>query len=140
MSEETKKQTTEPSHQIRAEGFLRRSFRNDGGDWKKTEALLKEAITYAEVIEGLANDLITADVKLKELLLAAYKTAPIVEGLYMDCPVSPNWQITHLRLYLKKLGWAGVRDVITPTVSIEPFSKQIKDAAKWLLKFKDVKN
>lgn len=117
--------------------ITRRLFRNHGGDWKKVEKMTKEIETYAQVVDDLAKDLVKADAKLRDLMLAAYKEVPKTDCLFYDSPVSPSRQTLHLKCYLKKLGWDGVRDVMTASIAIEPFSKNIKEAMRWLLKFKN---
>ncbi len=116
---------------------LRRLFRNEKGDWKETERLIKEITTYAKVVEDLASDLVKADKKLSELTLEAYKIAPKTDCLFYDSPLSPAKQTFHLKLFLKKLGWNGVRDVFMNDLEIQPFTKQMKDACRWLVKFKE---
>lgn len=118
--------------------ITRRLFRNPQGDWKKAEKLAKEIMTYAQVVDGLAVDLVKADRHLRQLQLEAYQAAKAVDSLFYDSPVSPARQTMHLKMYLKKLGWDGIRDLHTPSVSIEAFTKNMVEATRWLLKFKDV--
>jgi hypothetical protein len=115
---------------------VRRLHRNKDGDWAKVEKTAKEILTYAKVVEDLANDLVKADAKLKILMLEAYKDAPCVDSLFYDSPVSPDRQTLALKLYLKKLNWPGVRDVIVDTTRVQDFSETMKEAVRWLLKFK----
>lgn len=118
---------------------VRRTFKNETGDWKKMDPLVKEILTYGKVIDDLARDLVTADRKLRELMQQAYKTAPRVDSLFIDSPAGPQRQTYALKAYLKKLGWDGVRDVITPTIAIDEFQKAVKDGVTWLLKFRNEK-
>ncbi len=122
------------------EVFLRRVFRHQGGDWDKTEKLTREIMATAQEMEAFATKLMAADAKLKKLQLQAYETAPIVDALYMDSPISPGKQVRFLELQFRKLGWDGIRDVHVDPALLEPFTKHVKLACKWLLKFKDDKN
>lgn len=115
--------------------FLRRIFRNKDGDWKKLEKQIKEINTYAEVVQGLAEDLVKAEAKLKLLTLEAYQLAPKVDCLFYDSPISPDKQTASLRAYLKKLGWSGVRDIWMDSIKIQPFAATVKDGCRWLVKF-----
>lgn len=120
--------------------FLRRVFRNGSGDWDKVEAIAKELNKYALVWDGLAEDLVKVQTKIKDLTLEAYRLAPQVDSLYYDSPVSPSQQIFYAKQHLKKLGWEAIRDIHTDPNHIELFSKRIKEACRWLLKFKNDKN
>jgi hypothetical protein len=110
--------------------------RNQNGDWKKVEKQVKEILTYADVVQSLAEDLVKADAKLKLLLLEAYKDAPITDCLFYDSPISPDKQTYNLRAYLRKLSWPGIRDIVTEPIAIPAFADTIKDGCRWLLKFK----
>lgn len=109
--------------------------------WEESEKFTKEAMKWAIVIEGLAQDITTASKKMHDALFEAYRRAPIVDCSYGDSPIGPTKQIFHLKAYLKKLGWAGItiRDVLTPTIQIQDFSKVIKAGCDWVLKFKNEK-
>lgn len=121
--------------QARKEVMLRRIFRNENGDWDKLEKHLVQVQTYAKVVDDLAKDLVTADAKLKTLLLEAYQMAPMVDCLFYDSPVSPDRQTLALKSYLKKLNWSGIRDIFTESIEIKKFSDTIKDGCRWLQKF-----
>jgi hypothetical protein len=122
---------SEPARDV----ILRRIFRNDKGDWKKLEKQIKEINTYAEVVQGLADDLVKAETRLKALMLEAYQLAPKVDCLFYDSPISPDKQTFFLRSYLKKLNWSGVRDIMVDPNRIKPFADNVKEGCKWLLKF-----
>lgn len=113
-----------------------RRFKNPKGDWLKLEKTLKEADNYTRVIEELADDLMKAHKKLTELKLEAFNLCPETDALYLESPVSPYQQTLHLKLYLKKLGWDGIRDIYVATASIRNFTDYTKEALSWLLKFK----
>ncbi len=117
----------------------RRRFRSENGDWKKLESVTKEIIILSESIEAQIEKLIKDQHKLQRLSLDAYNLCPSKDCLYYDSPVSPSKVLLYFKLQLRKSGWDGIRDIYTPTVSIEPFSKMMKDACRWLLKFKDDK-
>ncbi len=119
--------------------ITRRLFRNSNGDWKKLEKLTKEINALAEEMDQMAIDLVKSDSKLKDLMLEAYQIAPETDCLFYDSPVAPNRQTLYLKMHLKKIGWDGVRDVSVSSISIEPFSRMIKDGCRWLLKFKNDK-
>lgn len=116
--------------------IVRRVHRNNDGSWDKTEKHIKEALTYAKVVEDLANDLVKADAKLRNILLEAYKEAPMTDALFYDSPISPDKQTLNLKIHFKKLSWPGIRDVIIDVTRAQNFSDTIKDGCKWLLKFK----
>jgi hypothetical protein len=116
--------------------LIRRLHRNKDGDWSKVEKTVKEIITYAQVVDDLTNDLMKADQKLKELMLEAYRSAPTVDCLFYDSPIAPNKQTLNLKLYLRKLGWDGIRDVYVDPTRIPTFADVTKEACRWLLKFK----
>ena len=115
--------------------FLRRMFRNKDGDWTKLEAKCKEIQTYAQVVQELADDFVKAETKLKLLMLEAYQLAPVVDCLYYDSPVCPDRMTTHIKAYLKKQKWSGIRDVWIDHDKIRPFADHVREACKWLLKF-----
>ncbi len=117
--------------------IIRRLFRNPNGDWRKLEGQVKEIMIWADTIEGLANDLAKADKKMKDLCLVAYENAPKKDTLYYDSPLSPAKVTMYLKMHLKKAGWEGVRDIHVDTSLIEPFTKTMREATRWLLKFKD---
>jgi hypothetical protein len=116
-----------------------RNFQNSKGDWEKLEKLSKEISTYADVIDGLCKDLVEANTRLRKLMVDAYHLSPEIDCLFYDSPISPAKQSLHLRAYLHKLGFDGIRDVITNPVDIKPFSFHIKEGVQWLLKLKPVK-
>ncbi len=126
-----------PAPEEKKEVILRRVFRHQNGDWIKTEKLTREIMQTAQEMESHAAKLMEADAKLKKLQLQAYETAPIVDCLYMDSPISPTKQVRFLELQFKKLGWSGIKNVHMDPALIEPFSKHVRIACKWLLKFKD---
>lgn len=115
--------------------YLRKLYRNEKGDWKKLEKQIKEIQTYADVVQGLADDLVKADMKLRALLLEAYQQAPATDCLFYDSPISPDKQTFHLRSYLKKLNWSGIRDIMVEPIKIKPFADNVKEGCKWLMKF-----
>lgn len=114
-----------------------RRFNNHAGDWKKAEKFAKEAMGYSEIAEKHFNDGMAAFEKMKASQLEAFKATPVTDALYNDSPISPYKQTLYLKMHLKKLGWDGVRDVLTPSISIQLFSEMVKDSCKWLLKFKE---
>lgn len=122
---------------MNADVITRRVHRNAAGDWKKVEKLSREIILLAEQMEKTMAELVKQEQKLKDLQLEGFRAAPIVDSLFMDSPVAPHRQTQQVKMYLKKLGWGGSGDVITPTVAIESFSKTVKDSCRWLMKFKD---
>lgn len=113
-----------------------RFFQNSHGDWEKLEKLTKEITTYADVIDGLAKDLVEANARLRKLLVEAYHLSPEIDCLFYDSPISPSKQTLHLRAYLSKLGFDGIRDVITNPNDIKPFSFHIKEGVQWLMKLR----
>lgn len=119
---------------------IKRLFRNKDGDWKKLESKIKEMNAYGDVIQSLIEDLVKAEAKLKILSLEAYHLAPKTDCLFYDSPVSPDKQTLAIKLYFKKLGWSGIRDVWMDAPSIQLFSETVKDSCRWLLKFKNDKD
>lgn len=113
-----------------------RTFKNEKGNWKDAEKLVKEINSYAEIVDSLAKDLVKANKKLLEMALEAYKTAPEIDCLFYDSPLSPSRQSLNLRLYLKKLGFDGIRDVVVNNYDISDFSECVKDGGRWLMKLK----
>lgn len=114
---------------------MARVFENDKGDWKKVEKALKDAQPWVDVLEELSKRMAKATAELEAILLDAYKTAPKIDCLYYDSPISPNAQTHYLKSYLYKLGWRGVRDVSTNKIDIKEFSKEMELAMKWLTKY-----
>lgn len=119
--------------------IIKRLFKNPNGDWKKLEKKVDEIQIMADVVQGLAEDLVKAEAKLRVLTLDAYHLAPKTDCLFYDSPVSPDKQVLSLKMYLKKLGWSGVRDVWVDAITIKPFSETVKEGCRWLLKFKNEK-
>lgn len=120
--------------------ILRRLFRNPKGDWKKTEKLCRECTETAEKLQATLEQVVELENSLKDLLLKAYTSAPAIDSLYMDSPVAPHKVTLQSKLYMKKLGWTGAPELLTPSITVEPFAKTIKDCCKWLMKFKDNEN
>lgn len=115
-----------------------RTFQNDKGDWVAAEKKIKEAISYAQVVDQMAIDLEKANQKVKDLLLDAFKVTPETDCLFYDSPISPSRQVLYLKSFLVKLGFEGIRDVTTSHEDIKPFSAMIEDGCAWLMKFKNV--
>ena len=116
---------------------LRRLFRNPQGNWAEVEKRCKSINSLAALVQSLTEDLIKANNKLEREILEAYELAPLKDSLYYDCPIGPAKQTLYLRMFLKKLGWDGIRDVWVEPVAIQEFAKHIKEGTRWLLKFKD---
>lgn len=110
--------------------------KHEKGDWKKTEELLDKIKVYADVLQGLERDRVEAYKELQKLILEAYNTAPEVDCLFYDSPLSPVRILYLLKAYGKKLGYDGITDIFTPEVDIKEFKKGIEEGCNWLLKFK----
>lgn len=117
--------------------LLRRVFRQYNGDWAKCEAATKDIIKLGNEIESLASQLIEKDRELRLKTLAAYELAPKKDALYYDSPLSPSHQTLNLRVFFRKLGWDGIRDIHLDHDKLTSFASQVKDGCKWLLKFKE---
>lgn len=113
--------------------------KHEKGDWKKTEALLKEVKVFAEVVDGLERDRIKAFKKLQGLILEAYNTAPEVDCLFYDSPLSPTRVLYLLKAFSKKCGFEGATDIFVPSIEIKDFKDGVIEGCDWLVKFKNEK-
>lgn len=113
---------------------------NKLGDWKQAEQRVKTLETYGKVIEELVDDLAKIIEKYNAEALAAYNSAPKIDLLFYDSPLSPAKMTLDLKRYIKKAGIPVIRDVHEPSISIKKFSDSVREACSWLLKFKNAKD
>lgn len=113
-----------------------RRFINQKGDWKKLEKLTKDISALADSMQNQVKELVKADTKLKQMQLEAYQLAPQVDCLFYDSPVAPSRQTLYLKMFLKKCGWDGARDIFMDESLPETFSSRIREGCAWLLKFR----
>ncbi len=116
--------------------ILRRTFDNPEGDWVKAEKMCREINSQAKLVEDRIKSLVEEDMKLRNLILQAYKMTPKIDCLFYDSPVAPSRQTMYVKMTLKKFGWDGVRDTFSNLMLFEGIAREIKDGTRWLLKFK----
>lgn len=115
-------------------------FINANGDWAAAEKKAKLLETYGKVIEGLVDDLAKAVQLYDQEALKAYNSAPKIDLLFYDSPLSPSRMLLDLKRYIKKSGISIIRDLHEPSINIKQFSVYVREATAWLLKFKNEKN
>lgn len=115
---------------------IARAYKNAAGNWKKCDEAIKQVLIYGDVIQKISEDLVNAEKKFNELWKEAFTSAPATDCTFADSPMGPARTTFYIKVYLKKLGWAGIRDLFVDYDKSYPFSYHVKEACRWLVKFK----